>query len=138
MPKAQSEIRLKKEKVRGCQAIVKFASFFSSWRAVTQGSGFDKQVCGLQHNRNQFLFAIDRAIISTYWCFIDVDTRSGSLSCVVQFGIVPVSVSPDLFIYMFFFPSSLSPINWPYSLASLLPSCPLKPLYRGCSFVVKI
>lgn len=45
---------------------------------------------------------------------------SGSLSCFVQFRIVPVSVSPNLFVYMFFFPSSLSPIN--LAVQSGLPS----------------
>lgn len=135
MPKAQSEITFNRENITGYQSIINLHPSF----LPGEGSGFDKQVCGLQHNRNlKCFFAIKRAVISTYLYFIDVDTGTGSLSCFVHFRFVPVSISPNLFIYMFFFPSSLSPINWPYSLASLLPSCPLKPLYRGCSFVVKI
>lgn len=112
MPKAQREMRF-----RGFQAAVNLHPSFL--HGEHSRSGFGTQVYGLQHSRNQkLLFPISRAVISTYLCFNCCG--SGSLSCFVQFRIVPVSVSPNLFVYMFFFPSSLSPIN--LAVQSGLPS----------------
>lgn len=79
------------------------------WAATHQKP---EAVVSCEQSSNQYIFVF-------YCC------GSGSLSCFVQFGMVPVSVSPNLFVYMFFFPSSLSPIN--LAVQSGLPSALLSP-----------
>lgn len=112
MPKAQREIRF-----RGFQATVNLHPSFL--HGEHSRPGFGTQVGGLQHVRNQkLLFPVSRAV--NQYIFVFYCCGSGSLSCFVQFRIVPVSVSPNLFVYMFFFPSSLSPIN--LAVQSGLPS----------------
>lgn len=130
MPKAQREIRC-----RRFQATVNLHPSFL--HGEHSQSGFGTQVCELQHNRNQkLLFPISRALISTYLCFIAVHLGHCLVLCNLESFLL---VYPQTYLFTCF--SSLAAchqLTWPYSLASLLPSCPLKPLYRGCSFVVKI
>lgn len=130
MPKAQREIRF-----RRFQATVNFHPPFL--HGEHSQSGFGTHVCELQHNRNQkLLFPMSRTVISTCLCFIAVHLGH----CLVLYNLESfLLVYPQTYLCTCF--SSLAAchqLTWPYSLASLLPSCPLKPLYRGCSFVVKI